>query len=266
MEVNTNYCPNFFGKQLNLKQAKRMNNFVYKTFPYPSCWKQDNIEYQNLLKKSGYNDKELNLYELKKLKAQLKILKELSEKSGQALDKCREKYYRFVNQPFEYFRSLIVNTHKYKTINCGEISKILYLIARINKVDDEDVKINEISYRTKKDYSKSLDPEGEMLYDMLREKECGPQRWFPDHVIVNLNNKDEGNIGIDGLLNETDYIENLKTIYKNKYNKALKLPPHCYIEFLPEGSRFGKLSISPRLNDDEAEELRNLYPSFILFK
>jgi hypothetical protein len=259
MKISANSPLEFQGRQISLSQAKELNTFVQRNFPYESSWKLTNVTSQNILAESGYYSQSMSLKELKKVQYKLKVLEDLAKKSFDKLNICREKYYQFIRQPFEYFRHLVVNTNKYQVANCGEMAKLVYLVARINDVDDKDLELTEIGYRNKRG----------------NNKQCIGL----DHIITNFKNENS-QIGIDSLLGETDYLQNLKHTYQNKYKSTFKIPDHCNIEFLPEGFggqehstnpskdelQIDKKFIMPRLDDDEAKELKKIYSSFILYK
>jgi hypothetical protein len=252
MKISTNYAQNFEGRQLNLSQAKEISSFAQKSFPYDSSWKLAYVETQKIIDNSGYSSGNLSLKELKKFNYRMKLIQDSIERNLERLKKCREKYYNYTQCPFEYFRRMIKNIHQYQTLNCGEFARIIYMIARMNDVDDEDINLSELAYSVGKNgfFKRGLEQKNTFKLD---------------HIITGINNGNEV-IGVDPLLDEAEEISNLAQIYKEKYSKTFSVPNDGDVTFLPECYGIPKKYKMPRLSEEDIEQLRLNYPAFILYK
>ncbi len=222
MRINFANNTNFYGTKINLDQAKEMCTMVQKEYPYPSLWKQGKFEFKKIVKENP---------DLKTRFQKLREHRKLMDATLDRLTDLRESYKYCLQNALEYFSRMVDGIKEFKTINCGEAARLVYMIARINGVDEKDVKVAKMQWKK--------DNEEQAI----------------DHVITKINGE-SGSVIIDGLLNESGAIEDLEQIYKNNYHEEFNLPKNCKINFIEKEI--------PSLTDEEAQELRKKHPEFVL--
>ena len=224
MRIDSICHTNFYGRKINLKQAQEMCNMVQKEYPYPSLWKQGKFEFAKVVRE--------NPDENTRLKAII-ALRKMMDVTGNKLDDLREYYSFNTKNAFKYFSMLADGIKRFQTLNCAEAARIIYMISRINDVDEDDTGIAQMEIEDSGD-SRSV-----------------------DHVIAKIKGE-SGMIGIDGLLGESAKIDNFGDIYQSKYSDGFTIPHGAHVGFVDK--------VIPRLTDEEAEELKKLHPEFVLKK
>lgn len=246
MNISTAFCPNFNSRQLSLSQARAMKLRVGEMFPYTSNWKLAHVDYYDILKHHNISRGSTD-DAIRNVNNEIKILNDLTKNASQALRLVRNEYTQFVKEPLEYFKKLASGILKYKVANCGEIARLMYMAARINDVDEKDVSVSKLAYREQK-FSQLGYP--------LPFNEV-------DHVILTMNGETEP-VGIDGILDETESIEDLKRVYSQKYGKTFRIPKNAEVEFLPVKRDITSARTIPQLNDSDAENLRAMFPDLVV--
>ena len=150
---------------------------------------------------------------------------------GKRLVKLRDFYLKYAKEPFKYFSKLIEGVKKFQTLNCGEAARLTYMVCRMNDIAEEDTKVVDIK----------------LLVNGNNEE--------MDHAITKIKS-DSGILGIDALLGETNSLGNLAKIYRSKYSDEFHIPQNSVMKFTEEET--------PKLTNEEAQELAKKYPEFLL--
>ncbi len=234
--------------EIGIGKVKEICRVVRKNFPYESPWMQRNIEYREIISQYKKASKYRELLEVqKKLIAQ-----------EEDLHLVRELYNRFRSESsFNYFRELIDAVRKYKVLNCGELARISYAVARMNGVKHSNLDMAILTTKENKDYSKSLFPDIDRYLDMMREMEYGGGYKIIDHVALQIHGKKGKEFILDSLLNECHNKNEAEKVYKTKYGDVLKINSDENLQIL---NGYADGSDLPKLKNDEAKELLEVYP------
>lgn len=244
--------------KVDLCKSKEICSLVRKNCPYESPWAKRHLELDVLVKQAQKTtDNSLKQSFNKKIIEFVGKIGDLTK----ALNNIRETTQIWQHSPLNYFQQLVLSIHKYKAQNCAEAAEIVYMTSRINGINDSDLNFYELWGKKEKDYSQERYPFLKKMMDDYKEREFLKGLRAIDHVFVGIKNEKE-EFGVDTIFNETSSTKELSKIYKTKYKDALNISEDEEIKFR---TQYAKYAFSfPRLNDDEAAELKRLFPSFVL--
>lgn len=228
--------------------ARNIVDLVNKKFPYESPY----MAHRKELSKAFVDKTKLTEYWNKQ--------KKLLEKD-RALDKVRTSYNYLKQSAFEYFKELIKAVHKYKVQNCGESARITYAVARINQIKNESLNPALLIESETKDYSKSLFPEVDKMFDEMRELEIGYTGKRIDHIATQLTLDNGTKIIMDSGLGECGEISQMEKVYFENYNDVFSLNKDKELKII-EGEFFEEFI--PTLNDKDASKLAKCFPELDL--
>ena len=212
----------FEGRNLSLNEAREVCSVVRERYPYPSLWRVGRIDRPNAM------EMELDTVRRRKVFSEMTAY---MNTLGDRLDDLRHYYADFRKNSLKYYTYMIDGIKKFQTLNCGELSRLVYLTLRVNDVDNSDASVV---------YLESFD--GGKINDL-------------DHEIAQVAGEN-GLIGIDSLLGEAAELENLSDIYKDKYSFPLRISSSDIIRY--------KMSSFPRISDEEAAILKKKFTDLIL--
>lgn len=242
--------------KIGINQAQEICNTVRKNFPYDSPWLESKLKNKAFLERlSNYNDIKVSKSKYDELK---QIQKTIDEKN-KTLGHLRNCYSLYVKNSFEYFRELISLVHKYEIQNCGELARITYAVARMNGVKNSDLDLAMLVKKEKKQTNNTFLPIDKIL-NFVQELENGDSTKIIDHVATFIKGKRSSEIVVDTLFDECNTRNKLEDIYQNKYRYELGLSKKENLNVINAHCDGNDL---PRLKDDEANELKLLFPELI---
>ena len=234
--------------KVELQTAKNIANLVRKEFPYESPYLLHRYELNKFLtsnkNNSDYWDKQKSFL-----------------KKDHALNMVRASYGDIKKSAFEYFKELIKAVHKYKVQNCGESARITYAVSRINQIDESHLRPAFLIESEEKDYSKSLFPEVDKMFDKMREQEYGYDGKRLDHIATQIVLDDGSKVILDSNIDKCEEIHKMEKVYKDNFGDIFGIDKNKKLQII-EGDYL--VAGIPTLNDKDAFKLANLYPELIL--